>query len=242
VAKPIEPRDLFATLLRWVKPREQPAGGDDLPQSDLAVNAPPPEPELPKGIAGLDVELGLRRVLGKKSMYVGMLRKFVAGQQGAVDAVLQALDAGDWDTAVRTAHTTKGVCGNIGASGTQALAGDLEQALKDREPREKLDDLAAALRMSLEPLVQSISDWLPKEAQTQQVAVVDEAELEGVCTRLRELCADMDSGAEDLLNEKESLLKSAFPQHFQGIREAIGGFDFDQAIEQLDAGLAARRG
>jgi len=242
VAKPIEPRDLFATLLRWVKPREQPAGGDGLPQSDLAVNAPPPEPELPKGIAGLDVELGLRRVLGKKSMYVGMLRKFVAGQRGAVDSVLQALDAGDWDTAVRTAHTTKGVCGNIGASGTQSLAGDLEQALKEREPREKLDDLAAALRMSLEPLVQSLSNWLPKEVQTQQVAVVNEAELEGACTRLRELCADMDSGAEDLLNEKESLLKSAFPQHFQAIREAIGGFDFDQAIEQLDAGLAARRG
>ena len=241
VAKPIEPRDLFATLLRWVKPREQPAG-DDLPQSAPAANAPAPEPELPKGIAGLDVELGLRRVLGKKSMYVGMLRKFVAGQRGAVDGVLQALDAGDWDTAVRTAHTTKGVCGNIGASGTQALAGDLEQALKDREPRETLDDLAAALRVSLEPLVQTLSDWLPKEAQTQQAAVVNEAELEAVCARLRELFADMDSVAEDLLNEKEGLLKSAFPQHFQAIREAIGGFDFDQAIEQLDAGLAARQG
>jgi len=71
---------------------------------------------------------------------------------------------------------------------------------------------------------------------------VDEAELERVCTRLRELCADMDSGAEDLLSEKEALLKSAFPQHYQAIGEAISGFDFDQAIERLDAALAARQG
>ena len=75
---------------------------------------------MPEGIAGLDTELGLRRVLGKKPMYLSMLRKFAAGQLGAVDTVLRALEAGDWDTAVRTAHTTKGVCGNIGATGVQA--------------------------------------------------------------------------------------------------------------------------
>ena len=72
--------------------------------------------------------------------------------------------------------------------------------------------------------------------------VVDENRLEQACARLRELCADMDSGAEDLLNEHDALLRSAFPQHFPAVGEAIRGIDFDQAIEQLDAAVAARRG
>ena len=159
-----------------------------------------------------------------------------------MDAVLRAVDAQDWDTAVRTAHTTKGVCGNIGASHTQALADGLEQALKERASRDTLDALALQLRNSLEPLVQSLVDWLPSEAQPQQTVAVDEAELERVCTRLRALCADMDSDAEDLLNQHEALLRTALAKHFPAIGEAIRGFDFDQAVEQLDAAVAARRG
>ncbi len=52
----------------------------------------------------------------------------------------------------------------------------------------------------------------------------------------------MDSGAENLLNEHDALLRSAFSQYFQAMDEAIRGFDFDQAIVQLDAAMAARRG
>jgi signal transduction histidine kinase/DNA-binding response OmpR family regulator/HPt (histidine-containing phosphotransfer) domain-containing protein len=243
VSKPIEPRDLFACLLKWVQYRAPTDGARAAAPAGLlpARQAAAAEPELPTGVAGLDVELGLRRVLGKRPMYVGMLRKFVAGQRGAVDAVRQALDAGDWDTAVRTAHTTKGVCGNIGATGTQALADALEQALKERAPREALDALVAQLRASLEPLVQALCDWLPQEAQTLQAVAIDEAELGRVTARLRELCADMDSGAEDLLDGQAALLRTAFPQHFGAMGEAIRGFDFDQALEQLDAALAARR-
>jgi signal transduction histidine kinase/DNA-binding response OmpR family regulator/HPt (histidine-containing phosphotransfer) domain-containing protein len=245
VAKPIEPRDLFACLLRWVRYRAAPADQADggagnvltAPGSNAAQ-----EPEVPEGIAGLDTELGLRRVLGKKSMYLNMLRKFAAGQNGAVDTVLQALDAGDWDTAVRTAHTTKGVCGNIGASSVQAQAGELEEAIKQRQPRETLDALAAQLRSTLQPLVEAIVAWLPAElgAQAAIPVTVDEAALERVTARLRELCADMDSSAEDLLSENDALLRSAFPQHAQALSDAIKGFDFDLAVEQLDAAVQAR--
>jgi HPt (histidine-containing phosphotransfer) domain-containing protein len=188
----------------------------------------------------LDTELGLRRVLGKKPMYVNMLRKFAAGQQGAVDKALQALGAGDWDTAVRTVHTTKGVCGNIGAAGVQDQAGQLEEALNERRPLETLEPLAAQLRSTLEPLVAAIVAWLPAEATVQASAAVDEAALARVTAQLRELCADMDSGAEDLLSEHDAMLQSAFPKHAQALSDAIKGFDFDLAIEQLDLALQAR--
>jgi CheY-like chemotaxis protein len=244
VAKPIEPRDLFATLLRWVRyraaPEEKavPLSGDLLAQAGVVAGLV--EPEVPSGIPGLDTELGLRRVLGKKPAYLNMLRKFAAGQHGAVDKALQALEAGDWDTAVRTVHTTKGVCGNIGAVGVQHQAGQLEEALKERQPQETLVALAAQLRSTLEPLVAAIAAWLPTESTVQATVAVDEAALARVTSRLRELCADMDSGAEDLLGENNALLHSAFPKHAQAISDAIKGFDFDLAVEQLEAAMQAR--
>ena len=170
--------------------------------------------------------------------------KFAAGQQGAVDKVLMALDAGDWDTAVRTAHTTKGVCGNIGATGVQAQAGELEEALKERQPRETIDALAAQLHSTLQPLVDAIVAWLPSEAVAagSASAPVDDAVLARVTASLRALCADMDSGADDLLSTHESMLRSAFPKHVKSISDAIRGFDFDLAVEEIDAAVQARLG
>jgi signal transduction histidine kinase/DNA-binding response OmpR family regulator/HPt (histidine-containing phosphotransfer) domain-containing protein len=245
VAKPIEPRDLFACLLRWVRYRAPVDGKAASLSDELAVlvgGHAGAEPSLPTGIAGLDVELGLRRVLGNKPMYLKMLRKFVASQQGAVDKALQALALGDWDTAVRTVHTTKGVCGNIGAVGVQDLAGQLEETLKEGQALEKLQAMAGELRSTLQLLVEAIAAWLPAEPTVKTSVAVDEATLMRVTTRLRELCADMDSGAEDLLSEHAAMLHSAFPMHAQALSDAIKAFDFDLAIEQLDAAMQARAG
>ena len=245
VAKPIEPRDLFACLLRWVRHRAAVAEQNSAVPAERSlgdgVQNAADEAFVPEGIAGLDTTLGLRRVLGKKSTYLSLLRKFVTGQQAAVDTILQALDAGDWDTAVRTAHTTKGVCGNIGALGVQAQAGELEVALQKRQPREALNALATQLQSALQPLVESILAWLPIESGAKAMVAVDEAILQRVTARLRELCADMDSGAVDLLAEHDALICSAFPQHAPAISEAISAFDFDVAVERLDAALQARR-
>ena len=90
--------------------------------------------DLPSGIDGLDMANGLRRVLGKKPLYLSMLRKFVAGQKSATAEILKALEGNDWDTAERLAHTLKGVSGNIGATGLQQLAEKLEAAIKERQP------------------------------------------------------------------------------------------------------------
>jgi len=140
------------------------------------------------------------------------------------------------------AHTTKGVCGNIGASGVQAQADALELSIKAGEPRPSLDALAEALRLTLEPLVQALTDWLPPEAalQTTTMAVIDEATLASVSVRLRDLFADMDADAEAVLENEQALLASAYPKHFSAIAQAVKNFDFDSALAQLDAAQAAR--
>ncbi|MBS4098283.1 MAG: response regulator [Sulfuricella sp.] len=238
ITKPIEPDQLWATLIKWIKPPE--SGETPVPTPTAQPSAPAaPANDLPSGIAGLDVESGLRRVLGKKSLYLSMLRKFVAGQRAAPAEIRAALDAQDWDTAQRLAHTAKGVAGNIGAGAMQELAAALELALKERRPRPETDAALARLATPLAALIEAIQAQLPEEAAKAQVAV-DLPALRETCAKLAALLADDDSEAGDLLDQHADLLNTAFPTHFRRIDDAVRGFDFEAALAALQEAAVER--
>ena len=247
VAKPIEPQELFQALLKWVKPREGAADEADklgLPNA-AEHHVEETGPRMPVGIDGLDTELGLRRVLGKVPRYVSMLEKYVAGQTSDVTEMRQAIAVNDRDTATRLAHTTKGVSGNIGATVVQRLAETLEEALKHGEPMDGMPALVDALEERLVPLVTAIAAQLPQQAETAASSgpvTIDEAQLAAVSERLRSLLEDMDSDAGEWMQAHAALLAAAYPAHVKAVQEALEGFDFDVALEQLDAALAARKG
>jgi signal transduction histidine kinase/DNA-binding response OmpR family regulator/HPt (histidine-containing phosphotransfer) domain-containing protein len=248
VAKPIEPQDLFQALLKWVKPRAGAVAEADvlgLPAAPAERPAQGRELSMPMGIEGLDTELGLRRVLGKVPRYISMLEKYVAGQAGTIAQLRQALGASDRDTAMRLAHTTKGVSGNIGAVRVQRLAEALEQALREGQTMDAMPALVDALQEHLEPLVTAIAEQLPQAAPVASAGMalhVDDAQITLVTERLRSLLQDMDSDASEWIETHSVLLATAYPHHVKGLQEAVEGFDFDVAIEQLDAAVAARIG
>ena len=249
VAKPIEPRELFQALLKWVQPREGAAAEADalgLTSSLPAAASPDSDSTtvLPKDIAGLDTEVGLRRVLGKAPRYLSLLQKYVAGQSGTMAQIRQALAQGDRDTAIRLTHTTKGVSGNIGATEVQRLADALDRALKSGEPLEAVALKVDLLEQRQQALLAAIAAQLPQQTAAPAAGslVIDQAELTEVTQRLRHLLEDMDSEASEWIKTHGELLASAYPDRVQAIQEALDGFDFDVAVQQLDAAVAARMG
>jgi two-component system sensor histidine kinase/response regulator len=123
-------------------------------------------PGLPQDIAGLDIALGLSRMLGKKTLYLAMLRRYVAGQKSVCAQIHQALAMGDISTAERLAHTTKGVSGNVGATDIQNLAGALEQSLKDYQPPLDVQRRLLELERPLAALIEALDYHLPAEQCT----------------------------------------------------------------------------
>jgi CheY-like chemotaxis protein len=232
VAKPIEPEDLWKALLKWLKPRHA------LTAAASAATAPQVDADLPGDIEGLDIAAGLRRVLGKKPLYLSMLRKFVAGQSDAVAEIAKALDADDWGTAERLAHTLKGVAGNIGAGSVQQLAAQVEAAAKERRPRAEVDTLLTAVGGPLAKLVGELLQKLPEE-QGKAAVAVDQEKLKAVCEKLDALLADDDSEAGDVLDENADLLNAAFPAHYRRIDDAIRAFDFEAGLAALRAAVGA---
>jgi CheY-like chemotaxis protein len=157
LAKPIEPEYLWQMLLKWIKP---------LNATAAVVGARPQpivEEGIPSGIEGLDVVNGLHRLLGKKPLYLSLLRKFVVGQKSVVVDIKLALRDNSWDKAELLVHTLKGVCASIGATSVQSLAEDLEAAVRARRTRMEIDALLDQLKGPLANLIEQLEQQLPKE-------------------------------------------------------------------------------
>ena len=228
VAKPIEPENLWKALLKWIKPHQSSAAaGEVKPPAVVDV-------DLPSAIEGLDMADGLRRVLGKKPLYLSMLRRFVAGQRSVVAEIVKALESNSWDTAERFAHTLKGVSGTIGATGLQQLAARLEAAISERRPRQEVDTQLDELKMVLADLVTQLEQQLPEERVKPAVTVAPE-QLKAVCAKLEAMLADDDAEAVDVLDANAELLHAAFPSHYLQIDDGIRSFDFEAALTALRA-------
>lgn len=227
IAKPIEPIQLWTTLLTWIPPIR--TGPSATPEQ---LRAEDEEFDLPETIAGVDMSLGLHRVLGRKGRYLSLLRKFHGGYRGIAAEIRTALDAGDWDAADRAAHTIKAVAGNIGAKELQARAADLERAIHARIWRENVDAALALFEISLAELLSELEVKLPPE-RDEGLDTIHADEVQAVCARLAALLTDDDPSACNLIGEKGALLARAFPEQFPEIAAAIRAFEFDAALGML---------
>jgi two-component system sensor histidine kinase/response regulator len=228
VAKPIEPDELFKTLLKWVVPRTTLVSPLPVP-SGAAL-----EVDLPT-IEGLDTFTGLRRLRGNKPMYLALLHKFAAGQGDAVTHIRAALDADDWPTAERLAHTTKGVAANISLVPVQQAALALEAAIKARQSRHQIEPLLDACEQALQRFVSDLLVLAPLPVAAPLLGAVDAAQVASVCQQLAAWLAEDNMQASDLLVEHDQLLRAAWGVVYPDIEAAIRNFDYEVALVHLKA-------
>ena len=235
VAKPVEPDDLWRALATWIKPRpglpvDAPPGADFTARPPASVD--PGGDVVPVKIPGLDTQLGLQRVMHKRPLYVRLLHMFASTRDGIVEEVTRALDAADWTTATRYAHTLKGVAGNIGASNLQAHAAELETALEGRASREAINNLLRTTGQLQNDLVLAIQAQLDSPKMADQ-PVANKRQLEAVCRQLAQLLDTNDASAGDLLEEHGNSLKSTFGDGYSAIERGVREFEFDAARAAL---------
>ncbi|MEE9913918.1 MAG: response regulator [Deltaproteobacteria bacterium] len=243
IGKPIDPDELFSKLLKWIKPLKN--GHIQEPVQKSSANkiaeaaGEKGEDDLPD-IPGLDTRLGLKRVVGKKDFYLAMLKKYIDNQSEAPQQIRQSLDAGDYATAERLAHTAKGVSGNIGATKLQELAARVEKAVKDVESRDLIDGLLGPFTDAHALLIAGLKEALPAPESAEKpgrvTAPVDQEQGIAACKALAELLGNDDSEALDLLDERNELLKGILgANEFMSIEKALKDYDFEKALTRLRA-------
>jgi CheY-like chemotaxis protein len=168
VTKPIDPDQLFATLLKWIKPaveraavpKSLPASGgppelDAPPEPDQAL---PAEDELPESLPGFNLAAGLTRLMGNRRLYRKLLLDFGANYGGVAAEIRQALAAKDFEQAHSQVHNIKGLAGNLEATDLQTAAVKIEKLVKgqsqetvsEKELEEKIAELENALKRALD--------------------------------------------------------------------------------------------
>jgi two-component system sensor histidine kinase/response regulator len=247
LAKPIDPARLLDTLLRWIKPGRhavpvrtaqaeavEPVEGNREAQDTIAAL---------RRVNGLDITTGLRLARGREKLYISLLKKYADAQRDFVKYLDAALAERDWETAVRLAHTLKGVSGQIGALTVRPMAELIEQALQQHEGPAVIDSLKGQIGEVLDELIPAIEAQLPQDGPMLPAAAavaVDEQQLRAVCQELHGLLGSADYKANILLERHAALLQAGLGTDFEKLAAAVSAFDFDVAAERLDTMLRCR--
>jgi len=149
VTKPINPKELWEALAKWIKP-----GDRQLPDVfNQKTDKNDSEILIPE-ISGINVQIGLERVGRNKKLYINLLEQLRDNYGSTVKEIQRAIEENERETAIRLAHTLKSVSGNIGAEAIQLKAELVESALKEnRESKDVLVSLENELSKIIENLV-----------------------------------------------------------------------------------------
>jgi PAS domain S-box-containing protein len=226
IAKPINTKILFEALMKWI-----PHGERVLPDSYEPVGDRTKEPVLPE-LPGIDIEAGIARLGGNARSYLRLLEKFADNQTDTIRELESAIADRDDETAMRLAHTLKGVSGSIGADALQTMAAELETALKTNAANlvEKLAAVSAELNRVF-GLIQGIGSAQSEAGHSNETLPAN------LVPRLNELLVKLeeyDSEAEDILLEiLDDVKNSEVQRMLQGVKKQIGQYDLETAAEEL---------
>ncbi len=245
VAKPIDPEALFETIARYYRSRSAPTPSSPPTPEVTPVATPDDLPSVP----GLDPADGVRRVAGNRKLYLKLLRQFTEQQADAPAKIAAQLEVEDFPSAERAAHTVKGIAANLAASGVQAAAGNLENAIRERLGRDQIEPLRKAFAEVLTDFLTRLRLALggpapaaPESAPPASDSPVDPAQLKAVVTEMLKQLSQFDTGATDNLAAHRALLTTVFaPAEWKEFEQEVQGYAFAEAQARLEK-LAGDKG
>lgn len=228
VSKPIDPKNLFSTILKWVKQNVDPSNLTSVGSNKTGTEGTV-EPALPDGMPGVDISEGLSRVGGNKKLYLKLLNDFASNNKSFITNLQKAISEQKMEEARRLVHTLKGVSGNLSAKEISAISEQLEKALfktplKDCEPL--LDQLDSALN-SVITTVES-AQVEPEEHTVEQESTLAE-DFEPILREAAQLVWTDDIDAGNTITKMKQAFGRRFSEEVKEIERSIDGFDFEAA-------------
>ena len=230
ITKPIDPEELSRVLLKWIKPKcEKMIASVQTVDSNTTVT------DL-SIIDGLDAKLGLKCVAGNRLFYLKTLHNYVNNQEDMPHQLRVSLDADDYVTAERIAHTSKGICGSVGMTPLQKIAEKLEMMIKARFSRDDIDVEIAIYEKMLLKMISDLKEKLPSKVTVQTpISNNEKAKINEIVTKLKQLLSENDGKAEDIYEGNIDLFRTILERNvFIELNNAIQEFHYRKALKILE--------
>lgn len=229
MAKPVSAKLLFQILQKWLPKNMRIESGSNATEDTSSKLL-----ERLQAIAGLDLEAGLRVTRGRAERYVDFLKLFVDHHAQDITTINNHLRQGDWVAAERVAHSLKGAAGTIGLFSIQALATDLNVALRERLPVTAIPSFLSVLEGELEALLTSFKRINEEFYQHSDVSP------EQVLTKLAGLLEKGDVEANSVMRQYADLLFKTYGEAMRRVQQSVEVYDYAQALIALQFILGAR--
>lgn len=225
IAKPVDPEKLFGALLRW------------LPTTAIIRPIPPAVAEAVAdelaAIPGLEAALGLKVLNGHLTTYKRLLRRYAADHAGDIVQLRECLSRGDREEARRLAHTLKGSSSNLGATGVQRCAAELEMAIRDGRDAAEIGQLAGTVETVLQRLIAGIRTALPEDAEALYAGELDWTAVRQILDKLEPMLVASSVQANQVFETHAAQLKAALGALGEKLEQEIEHFLYPEAWEIL---------
>lgn len=157
LSKPINPNELFNIIEKWssnnLEDKEKYLKKNQLVKTvDRELN-----------IIGLNEADGCDRVMGKKHVYLRILRNFISDERNLMKDIKREYACNNLEEVYMKVHTLKGISGNIGAYLLENKIKTLETIIKTNKNKNLIDRQIEDTNLVFDNLINDLENKLPKE-------------------------------------------------------------------------------
>ena len=233
--KPIDPNELYACLVRTIKPGDRP-----VPETLSSPEESDEEKEDMRfltEIPGISIDAGLNRTGGNAKRYKDILSKFHRDNKMAAAEIEGALQKGDFDSVLLQLHTIKGLAGTIGAEDLQSVAADLEKVVGEgnKESAHHFHVFSAALKNVLEGLEEFLAAEVLPEENKDKLQAGDLKKLELQLSSLEPFLQNrIPKNSKAIIAEiREFEWPGDIDRELEALSNFVGRYNFDEAFTLL---------
>ncbi len=236
VAKPIQPDELRAALIRHIKPLAQTQKESSLPR----IQAAAAETQLTVELPGFVLHDVLEMLGGNQIRLKELLLQFADAFTDAAEETARLIREGKREEAAAYLHQIKGAAGNLGATTLRQATVTLEDQLKSGLPLEGLIAFDQALAQTLRTITafarpdgESAQDVIPAAGQ-ETCDECDWRRAEDLTRQLRQLLKGNSFVPHELMSEFKAAINSEqFRIQLEVLERQVDRFNYRDALATL---------
>ena len=231
IAKPVDTKELFSVLGKWIRPREGIGGEWNSPETETSEGV---ADQLLEDLKGIDVPTGLIYADGDVKLYRRLLKRFYKNNCNIQSEIQAEFATGNFKHCDLLIHTIKGLSSTIAAKNLAKASQTLETAFKQGEVKIE-DKVWSDFWDELNLILNTLSVFAPEEPEYFHVAV-DFSKIRMPRKIIDDIKLDVDLGKIFSLDPHFLKLEKVGPhgkQLVSSLKQLIADYEIDEFREVL---------